>query len=140
MVKNPPANAGNMGDTGSIPGWGRFPWRRKWQPTPAFLPGESQGQGSLVGYSPWGHKESGTTEQLNNRRRRKSRRSHLCKTLPLVTLGTKQGRPEATGRQCSAHKQASPPAPERRTSNTHTDRMLLLCFKTKGSLGKGGQQ
>ena len=29
-------------------------WRRKWQPTPVFLPGESQGQGSLVGCSPWG--------------------------------------------------------------------------------------
>ena len=36
--------------------------RRKWQPTPVFLPGESHGQRSLVGYSPWGHKESDTTE------------------------------------------------------------------------------
>ena len=39
-------------------------WRRKWQPTPAFLPGESHGQRSLVGYSPWGHQESDTTEWL----------------------------------------------------------------------------
>ena len=31
-------------------------WRRKWQPTPVFLPGESRGQRSLEGYSPWGHK------------------------------------------------------------------------------------
>ena len=38
MVKNPPANAGNEG---SVPGSGRFPWRRKWQPTPVFLPGKS---------------------------------------------------------------------------------------------------
>ena len=37
-------------------------WRRKWQPTPMFLPGESQGWGSLVGYSPWGRTESDTTE------------------------------------------------------------------------------
>ena len=37
-------------------------WRRKWQPTPVFLPGESQGQGSLVGCQLWGHTESGTTE------------------------------------------------------------------------------
>ena len=37
-------------------------WGRKWQPTPAFLPGESQGRGSLVGYSPRGHKQSDTTE------------------------------------------------------------------------------
>ena len=34
-------------------------WRRKWQPTPVLLPGESQGRGSLVGYSPWGHKRVG---------------------------------------------------------------------------------
>ena len=33
------------------------PWRREWQSTPMFLPGESHGQKSLVGYSPWGHKE-----------------------------------------------------------------------------------
>ena len=37
-------------------------WRRKWQPTPVFLPGESQGQGSLVGCGLWGHTESDTTE------------------------------------------------------------------------------
>ena len=39
-------------------------WRRKWQPTPEFLPGESHGQRSLAGYSPWGRKESDTTEWL----------------------------------------------------------------------------
>ena len=37
-------------------------WRRKWQPTPVFLPGESQGQGSLVGHHLWGRAESDTTE------------------------------------------------------------------------------
>ena len=37
-------------------------WRRKWQPTPVFLPGESQGQGSLVGCHLWGHTELDTTE------------------------------------------------------------------------------
>ena len=37
-------------------------WRRKWQPTPEFFPGESQGQGSLVGCRLWGHTESDTTE------------------------------------------------------------------------------
>ena len=41
------------------------PWRRQWQPTPGFLPGESQGQRSLVGCSPWGREESDTTEQLH---------------------------------------------------------------------------
>ena len=38
------------------------PQRRKWQPTPVFLPGGSYGQRSLAGYSPWGHKESDMTE------------------------------------------------------------------------------
>ena len=37
-------------------------WRRKWQPTPAFLPGESQGRGSLVGCHLWGRTELDTTE------------------------------------------------------------------------------
>ena len=37
-------------------------WRRKWQPTPVFLPGESQGRGSLVGCCLWGRTESDTTE------------------------------------------------------------------------------
>ena len=44
---------------------GKIPWRRKWQPIPVFLPGESHGQRSLAGYSPQGHKESGMTERLH---------------------------------------------------------------------------
>ena len=54
MVKNLPANAG---DPGLTPGSGRFPWRRKWQPTAIFLLVEFHGQRGLVGYSPWGCKE-----------------------------------------------------------------------------------
>ena len=46
-------------------GW-EDPWRRKWQPTPVFLPGESYGQRSLAGYSPWGHKEWDMAEQLTD--------------------------------------------------------------------------
>ena len=41
---------------------GKIPWRRESQPTPVFLPGESHGQRTLAGYSPWGHKELDTTE------------------------------------------------------------------------------
>ena len=41
-------------------------WRRKWQPTPVILPVEFHGQGSLAGYSPWGHKESDLTESLTH--------------------------------------------------------------------------
>ena len=45
-------------------GW-EDPLEKEWQPTPVFLPGKSYGWRSLVGYSPWGHKESDTTEQLS---------------------------------------------------------------------------
>ena len=41
----------------------KIPWRRKWQPTPVFLPGKSHGQRSLAGYSPWGRKELDTTDR-----------------------------------------------------------------------------
>ena len=40
----------------------KIPWRRKWQLTPVFLPGESHGQGSLAGNTPWSHKKSDITE------------------------------------------------------------------------------
>ena len=43
---------------------GKIPWGRKWQPTPVFLPGDSHGRRNLIGYSPWGCKESETTERL----------------------------------------------------------------------------
>ena len=59
MVKNPPANAEDMGSV-------KIPWRREWQPTPVFLAGESHGQRSLAGYSPWGPKQSDMTERLNS--------------------------------------------------------------------------
>ena len=42
---------------------GKIPWRRKWHPTPVFLPGKSHGQRSLAGYSPWGRKESNMTKR-----------------------------------------------------------------------------
>ena len=63
-VKNLPANTGGAG---SIPGSGRSLAGAQ-QPTPVFLPGESLGQRSLVGYSPWGHKESDMTEATEHRR------------------------------------------------------------------------
>ena len=44
---------------------GKIPWRRKWPPAPVFLPGDSQGQRSLVGDSPWGRRESDMTERLS---------------------------------------------------------------------------
>ena len=55
----------HCGRPGFNPGVGKISWRRKWQPTPIFLPGKSHGWRSLVGSSPWGCKESDTTEQLH---------------------------------------------------------------------------
>ena len=43
---------------------GKIPWSRKWHPSPVFFPGRIHGQRSLAGYSPWGLKESDTTEQI----------------------------------------------------------------------------
>ena len=70
LVKNPPA----MREKPGLDPWvGKIPWRRAWQPIPVFLPGESDGQRSLVGYSPWGpqrvgHKESGHDWAAQHRR------------------------------------------------------------------------
>ena len=50
---------------GFDPWVGKIPWKRKWHPTLVFLPGKSHGQRNLVAYSPWGHKELDTTEQLH---------------------------------------------------------------------------
>ena len=61
VVKNPPANAGDEKTRVQPLGRGAIR-RRKWQPIPVFLPGESQGQRSLVGYSPRSCKELDTTE------------------------------------------------------------------------------
>ena len=54
LVKNWPANAGDIRDAGSIPGSGRSSGGGQWQPTPVFLPGETPGRGCQAGYSPWG--------------------------------------------------------------------------------------
>ena len=52
VVKDLTATAGDVRDLGLVPGSGKIPWRRAWQSTPAFLPGESHGQKSQAGYSP----------------------------------------------------------------------------------------
>ena len=64
VVKNPPANAGDAGDMGSIPRLGRSPGEANGYPTPVFLPGQFQGQRRLVGYIVHGIEKSQT--QLGN--------------------------------------------------------------------------
>ena len=73
MVKNPPT----MQDT-----WVQSldledPLRRAWQSIPVFLPGESHGQLSLAGYSPWGPTESDTTERLSTHRSNNTKKNHF---------------------------------------------------------------
>ena len=65
MVKNLSATEGDTRDMASILELGRFPWSRKWQPTPVFLPGKFHGQRSLMGYSQWGCKELDTTQHAH---------------------------------------------------------------------------
>ena len=62
MVKNPPANAGGIMRCRFNPWVKKIPWRRAWQYTLVFLPGESHGQRSLVSSTPGCHKELETTE------------------------------------------------------------------------------
>ena len=55
----------NAGRNGFDPWVRKIPWRRKWQPTAVFLPGQSHGQRKLAGYNPWGHEVSDMTENLH---------------------------------------------------------------------------
>ena len=76
-IKNPRANSGDL-QVRSL-GW-EIPWRRKWQPTPVFLPRKSHGQRSLVDYSPRGHKESDTTQLLKNNKQKKQSQTKRTST------------------------------------------------------------
>ena len=68
-------------------------WRRKWQPTPVFLPGESQGQGSLVGCRLWGRTESDTTEATQQQQQQQcvyvTATLSVCSTFSFPTPGHK---------------------------------------------------
>ena len=72
-----------------------IPWRREWQPTPVFLPGEVHGQRSLEGYCLWGRKELDTTEQLTS--------LHFLDILYLFLHGGLRG---GEPRLCVAHMKA----------------------------------
>ena len=71
-------SACQCGRSGFNPCIGKSPWRRKWQPTPVFLPGKSHGKRSLVSYSPWGCKRIGHKLVNNN--------STLCATYICATF------------------------------------------------------
>ena len=67
VVKNLPAKQ-QMQVQGFDPWVGKIPWRRKWRPTPVFFPGKSHRQRSLMGYNPWGGKQSDTNDRVNHRK------------------------------------------------------------------------
>ena len=76
VVKKLPANAGDTRDAGLIPGSGRSPGEGHGNPLQYSWPGESHGQSSLAGYSPWGRKVSDTTEHTYNGDRTKHQQFH----------------------------------------------------------------
>ena len=78
VIKNPPAKAGDIKRHRSDPWFGKILWRRARQPTPVFLPGESHGQRSLVGYSPKGRKELNITKVT----RKCTYITHVCLDFP----------------------------------------------------------
>ena len=80
---------------------GKIPWKMEWLSTPVFLPGESHGQRSLEGYSPWGRKESDTNERLTHTRTHTkqasntvvaSRRRRRWHPTPVLLPGKSHGR------------------------------------------------
>ena len=77
-VKNPPDNAREVRDSGWIPGSGRSPGEEHGRTTPVFLPGESHGQRSLVGYSSWGCTEPDMTEATAEHTQSLLRDHHKC--------------------------------------------------------------
>ena len=78
-------SACSAGDMGLIPGLGRSPGEGKWQPTPVFLPGKSQGQRSLVGCSPWGFK---SPTQFSYKTTTK-KYLFICLTAPTLSCSTR---------------------------------------------------
>ena len=65
VVKNPPVKAGRRKSRGFNPSGQEIPWRRAWQPTPVFLPGEAHGQRSPISYSPRVAKSQTQLKQLS---------------------------------------------------------------------------
>ena len=90
------------GDAGLIPGSGRTPWRRKWQPIPVFLPVKSHGQRSLVVYSPWGCKRVRHDLETKQQQRGIKGTSGIKVTIQLILR--REYYPELFGRDQCNHK------------------------------------
>ena len=81
--KEPACHCRRCRRRGFDPWVGKIPWRRAWQPTPVFLPGELHGQRSLAGYSPWDHEELDMTER--------KRDGHITNPAASASLPSKKG-------------------------------------------------
>ena len=96
VVENLPGNAEDARDACGFDSWvGKIPWRRKWQPTPVFLPEESHGQRSLAGYSPWGCKETRLSDWVHMGREKEARRESVV--ISLVVQRLRLSTPNAGG-------------------------------------------
>ena len=89
MKKNLLANTGDIRDAGSAPGW-EDPLEEGIEPTPVFLPGESHGQRSLAGYSPWGRKELDINEETWHTHSCKTLHKHFLSDQPMALFGASQ--------------------------------------------------
>ena len=94
MIKNAPANAGATGNTGLIPRLGRsIPWRRKWQPTPVFVPGKSHGLskelGGLWSMGSWGVKQVEPTSMHIPPFTKLAIRTNFILCIPFILIATK---------------------------------------------------
>ena len=117
---------------------GKIFWRREWQPTPVFLPGELHGQRSLAGYSPWGCKESDTnTFAFQTLREQRwifplfsGRKNQIVLSSKGEILGRKMSRGEAgKASYCPGSAQGK-----------GQDALLLcLCFSARAGAERGGQ-
>ena len=96
-------------------------WRRKWQPTPVFLPGESQGRGSLVGYHLWGHTESDTTEVTQHSIAQKQIKSETGKVFKYLADNGKQKLMNQLTRYCL-------PTPQGCFQNHNLQRCIAITF------------
>ena len=99
----------------------KIPWSRKWQPAPAFWPGEFHRQRSLAGYILWGHKELGTTEELNTH-------THMNRHISL------QNNSSSIMRGVSPNRQNFCQVPEKRLESICRGNSVVLCKNKLGGL------
>ena len=115
---------------------GKIPWRRKWQPTLVVLPGESHGWRSLVGCSPWGHKESDTTDQLHFLYlvKEKEMTTHFSTLAWKIPWMEEPGRLQSIGSQRVGHDCPTSLSLSRENSSNSTNKACVISTTTSPTL------